>query len=46
MEARNLKLEVKTIRGREVLEKGSREHENASKSNDSGREIRERKQET
>ena len=41
-----MKLEVKATRGGEVLEKGSRELETANKSNESGREIRERKQET
>ena len=33
--ARNTKLEVKVMRGREVFEKGSKEHETASKSNES-----------
>ena len=41
-----MKLQVKAMRGGEVLEKGSKEHETASKSNESKRVIREGKQET
>ena len=41
-----MKLQVKAMRVREVLEKGSKEHETANKSNESGREIREGKRET
>ena len=41
-----MKLQVKAMRVREVLEKGSKEHETATKSNERGREIRERKPET
>ena len=39
-----MKLQLKVMRVRELLEKGSKEHETASKSNESGIEIRERKQ--
>ena len=38
-----MKLQVKAMRIGEVLNKGSREHETASKSNESKRGIRERK---
>ena len=41
-----MKLQLKAMRVNELLEKGSREHETASKSNESGREISERKQGT
>ena len=41
-----MKLQVKAIRVRELLEKGSREHETATKSNESKRVIREGKQGT
>ena len=41
-----MKLQLKAIRVRELLEIGSKEHETASKSNESKRVIRERKQET
>ena len=41
-----MKLQLKATIGGEGLEKGSREHETASKSNENGREIRERKQVT
>ena len=41
-----MKLEIKATRGGEGLEKGSRKHETATKSNERGRGIRERKQET
>ena len=41
-----MKLQVKAMRVRELLEKGSREHETASKRNESGRLIREGKQGT
>ena len=41
-----MNLLVKAIRVREVLEKGSREHETATKSNKRGRGIREGKQGT
>ena len=41
-----MKLQVKAMRVREVLEKGSKEHETATKSNERGRGIRERKQGT
>ena len=41
-----MKLQVNGIRVRELLEKGSREHETATKSNERGRGIRERKQRT
>ena len=41
-----MKRQVKAMRVREVLEKGSKEHETASKSNESKRGIRERKQRT
>ena len=41
-----MKLQVKAMRVREVLEKGSKEHETATKSNEWGRGIRERKQGT
>ena len=41
-----MKLQLKGMRVRELLEKGSKEHETASKSNESGIEISERKQET
>ena len=41
-----MKLQVKARRVREVLEKGSKEHETASKSNERGRGIREGKRET
>ena len=41
-----MKLLVKAMKVREVLEKGRREHETASKSNERGRGIRERKQGT
>ena len=41
-----MKLQVKAMRVRELSEKGSKEHESASKSNESGREISERKQGT
>ena len=34
-----MNLQVKAIRVREVLDKGSREHETASKRNESGRVI-------
>ena len=40
-----MKLQVKAIRVRELLEIGSKEHETASKSNESGIEISERRQE-
>ena len=45
-EGRDMKLQIKAMRVREVLEIGSKEHETASKSNESGIEIIERKQET
>ena len=38
-----MKLQVEAMRVREVLEKGSREHETASKSSDSKKGIREGK---
>ena len=38
-----MKLQIKATRGGEGLDKGSEEHETASKSNESGIEIRERK---
>ena len=41
-----MKLQVKAMRVRELLEKGSREHETATKSNERGRGIGERKQGT
>ena len=41
-----MKLQVKAMRLRDVLEKGSREHETATKSNESKRVIREGKQGT
>ena len=41
-----MKLQVKAMRVRELLEKGSREHETATKSNESKRVIREGKQGT
>ena len=41
-----MKLQVKAMRVGEGLEKGSREHETASKSNERGRVIRETKQGT
>ena len=41
-----MKLQVKGIRVRELLEKGCREHETATKSNESKRVIRDRKQGT
>ena len=41
-----MKLQLKAIRVRELLEIGSKEHETASKSNESKRVIRERKQGT
>ena len=41
-----MKLQVKAMRVRELLEKGSKEHETASKWNKSKRVIRERKQGT
>ena len=39
-----MKLQLRAMRVRELLEKGSKEHESASKSNESGIKIRERKQ--
>ena len=45
-EARNMKLEAKRMKVREILEKGSRKRETAGNSNESGRGIREAKQET
>ena len=44
--ARNMKLEVKVMRVREVIEKGCNKHESATKSNESKRVIREGKQGT
>ena len=41
-----MKLQVKAVRVIELLEKGSKEHETASKRNKSKRVIRERKQGT
>ena len=41
-----MKLQLKAIRVRELLEKESKEHETASKSNESKRVIREGKQGT
>ena len=41
-----MKLQLKAMRVRELLEKGSREHETASKRNESNRLIREGKQGT
>ena len=41
-----MKLLVKAMKVREVLEKGSKKRETAGNSNESGRGIRERKQET
>ena len=41
-----MKLQLEATRGGEGLEKGSREHEKATKSNEWGRGIRERKQGT
>ena len=41
-----MKLQLKAMRVRELLEKGSREHETATKSNEIGRLIREGKQGT
>ena len=41
-----MKLQLKVTRGGEGLEKGSREHESASKSNESKRVITEGKQGT
>ena len=41
-----MKLLVKAMKVREVLEKGSREHKTAAKSNERGRGIRERKKGT
>ena len=41
-----MKLQLKGMSVRELLEKGSKEHETASKSNESKRVIREGKQET
>ena len=41
-----MKLQVKAMRVREVLEIGSKEHKTASKSNERGRGIREGKRET
>ena len=41
-----MKLQVKAMRVRELLEKGSREHETATKSNEWGRGIREKKRGT
>ena len=41
-----MKLQVKAMRVRDVLEKGSREHETATKSNESKNVIREGKQGT
>ena len=41
-----MKLLVKAMRVREVLEKGNKEHDTASKSNERGRGIRKRKQGT
>ena len=41
-----MKLQVKAMRVREVLEKESKEHETGNKSNERGRGIRERKQGT
>ena len=38
-----MKLQLKATRGGEGLEKGSREHETATKSNEWGRGIREKK---
>ena len=45
-EARNMKLQVKAMRVREVLEKGSKENESGSKGNESKRGIRETAQGT
>ena len=44
--AGNMKLQLEETRVGERLVKGSKEHEPASKSNESKRAIRERKQET
>ena len=44
--AGNMNLQVKAMRVRELLEKGSKEHETASKSSDSKRGVREGKPET
>ena len=41
-----MKLQIKAMRAGERLEKGSKEHETASKSNEIKRGIRERKQVT
>ena len=41
-----MKLLVKAMKVREVLEKGSKEHETGNKSNERGRGIRERKKGT
>ena len=41
-----MKLQLKATRGGEELEKGNNEHETGSKSNESKRVIRERKQGT
>ena len=41
-----MKLQVKAMIVGEILEKGSKKHETATKSNESGIEIRERKQGT
>ena len=41
-----MKLQLKATRGGEGLEKGSRGHETATKRNERGRGIRERKQGT
>ena len=41
-----MKKQLKATSGGEVLEKGSREHETATRRNESGREISERKQGT
>ena len=41
-----MKLQLKAMRVRELLEKGSKEHETASKGNKSKKDIRERKQGT
>ena len=45
-EAWNIKLRVIAMRVRELLEKGSKKHESAGNNNESGRGIREGKQET
>ena len=41
-----MKLQLKAMRVRELLEIGSKEHETASKGNESGIEIIKRKQDT